>query len=191
MFWSDWYVKATDAVKGSVAGAADTVSGLFKSPPPGVAGGLSADEALGTNYDTLKQPTPGLFEGKGEVIAYDPALPYSQQAAINRGCPPGYHAEITYPDAPYAIPYGDGTNGIRCRLLDTTGPVSTEGTESPGTKMFRQVADTFRTTVESITSTVSPAGGFFQTALSKLLIGLVLAVVIIIGVNIFISRVTR
>lgn len=188
MFWSDWYQKAVDSTKGAVQGAADTVSALFKAPSPGTAGALNADEAMGTNYDLLDQPTPGMDPGRGEVIEYDAALPYKGQTGINKGCPPGYHAEITYPDAPMSIPHGDGSNGIRCRLLDTTGPVSKEGGMSPATRVFTQVADTLRQSVETITAT---SGGFFQTTLSKLLIGLVVVGVIIIAANIFISRVTR
>ena len=71
-----------------------------------------------------------------DTLAWDASRPYQNRPDApndfyNTGCPDGYFAQIVPPGSPDAVEYGNPVSQIRCRLVDTTTPI-TQVEESGG-----------------------------------------------------------
>jgi len=99
-----------------------------------------------------------------DIVAFDPSLPYTDRPVsgllINRGCPPGYFAQIVGAGEPGAvvvsIPGVVNNQAVRCRLIDTSN-AATIATES-GTTAAETLAiytDAVQDTYQDVASAVS------------------------------------
>jgi hypothetical protein len=77
-------------------------------------------DATLTTLRTLTIPPSSPSEVSGPmVVAFDPALPYAEHLADNRGCPDGYFAQYVEPNGVDYQPPGK-SYALRCRLIATS-----------------------------------------------------------------------
>lgn len=194
-FWSGWYESATGAVSGAMEAAQTTVGALFKDPPTGSGAynpdDVSVSEAVrerrsGTTFDLFPEDA-GPFSVQTDI----------QQAILTR---PKTWDEMSWWEK--AKTYAGVAPGA---VADTIGVSGRPGASTPFTGPdagFTTVGNTISNSIGAVGQAAGGVvsktlglpegglGGFLNSTLSKVIIGLVVIVVGLFFLNRIVNRAT-